>query len=752
MKPPPVSSYSDESDDDSTYLVMKKQKLSDAPETSEVSPTVKRLRVPEQEEYQLPIAMRISSEYCADVRAAAALPPPLRTSQIPELGWKGTNVGGAEYLAARGRKQPAEVAYHRTILDNDVDMDCLSGDLHHLSVRSLSGTEFDLELVPDSCGRSDALKKQVNYDSSLKGMFGGKLPHPDNRWCVNNPSNKPTARFRAGYLLINVAVKNDTEVLCSTESLELTFGGDALTLNGPAVRLGTRWAKHISKVTDDEVKAGAYLPLAITSDLDGERVYVSGVRTQTFLSELWFEPNFSNQTVSVSQVKESRTVGGKRLIYRQHKDALWEAIKLHTPIVLTDGCAFYLESTSVAAHTGHRTYPRRPEIFTFVCALVHPNTSGKVDQMDRLYRYRITRLDVVTPLIEEERSILLDVIRDWPTSEVKKAWGAGIINFNSYYRDFGKEYLGCKILPEYERILRYEAITVDMVRAPPQSQRSGSASIDTRTHDQKFFWAIFEYLYRRYPKKHWMILQVTGEGNCLFHCLAAWFAVMYPDRTDLHFYDWLRQQLCDILQQNIDVHGTPRNRCLSWLELFQLLTEQGGNPADKDLRGEDPPTQSLEERRLATKKQREAFQQKRAAYKERCKRNRAAIRRKYENAIVVGRQNCEFNTPMQLEVLPVLVEHVLSVGVFAAGKGYGEISPEINRLLPYNLGSHAGEENTIHVFLDPQTGAQHYVSAIEARFVAGFQVPEDKPKNTQTHDERGQPRAKVSANFKNYKR
>jgi hypothetical protein len=712
----------------------------------------------EEEKIQLPASMRLKKEYADAALLAAAAekppPPPLRQRDLPEEGWNENYVGGAKYRALKGVKQPAVkplVAYPSSLNDN-VDIDCLSADLHHLSVKDLSGTEFQLQrLERSNLGLED---KKVKYDPSLKEKFAGS-PHFDDRWCVNNPSTKPTARFRSGYLLINTAVKDATEVLCSTQSLELTFGGDAVMLSGPALQLGTRWNKLTSKIQAEDVKAGAFLPLASTSDLAEERVFdpnTKDVTMQTFLAELWFQPNFFSNTVSLYQIKESRTVGGKRLIYRQHKDACWEAVKLETPIVLTDGCSFYLEDPAIATHSGCREYPRRPEIFTFVCELKHPLSTGKLADMDRLYRYTITRHDVVVLPIEEERSVLLDVINEWPTSEVKKAWGKGVKNFNTYFRHFGFEYVGRVVSPENERILRYEAITVDMARAPPQSKRSGFATYDTRTHDQRFFWAIFEYLYRRYPKKHWVILQVTGEGNCLFHCLAAWFAVMYPDRTYLHFYDWLRQQLCDMLDEHIDVLKTPRNRNIGWLELFQQLTEQSGDPADKDLRGLYPPTQTLEERRFATEKENAAFRRDKKAYEDRCVRNRQSIRSKYENAVIVGRQNCEFNTPMQLEALPVLVDHILNVGVFADARGYGEISPEINRHLPYKIETHEGEDKMIHIFLDPQTKAQHYVSVVEARFVSGFETPADEPKNTQTHDERGLRRPVVSAKYKNYKR
>jgi hypothetical protein len=137
------------------------------------------------------------------------------------------------------------------------------------------------------------------------------------------------------------------------------------------------------------------------------------------------------------------------------------------------------------------------------------------------------------------------------------------------------------------------------------------------------------------------------------------------------------------------------------------------------------------------------------AYIAKCKKNHGSIRKKYINAVNQSRQNCVFNTEMQVEALPLLVNHILSVAMYDSTKA--EIIRDPTVAVPFDV-DEISKDRVIHVFLDPITGAKHYVSAIESQFVAGFQAPDYPPKNTMTHDEYGNPRPVVPAVYKVFKR
>ena len=690
------------------------------------------------------------------------LPPVCSQQSLTPVmtGWDPSFVGGADYLGYGGMKKrsAADVnestgTQHKSSEDQSAPRhgriveDHYCADFERLSVMELRGKEFSLSPVSEETKQTYNLERNVVFDMSIQSRLVQRgwnaLPVVNQKekwtWCVNEPSKEPTVILTGGFLLIDSTVwcAEHGEVLFNTQSLRLKFGGDLTQLTGPAITLGTRWNK--AKNSDDDVKAGAKLPLAVSTDMMQEKAKDgNGVEYHTFVRDFILSPDFAKQTVSVWQVKESHTHGQKRLIYRPNRDADWEVIKSETAVLLTDGCQFFLEHPEPTRQGVYVLYPIRSEMFTYVDTFVHGNKcSGLVEEENRLYSYRVTRECAAVTPFAVERVVLYDIISDWTSAKVKKYWGDGVEAVNTYYKNFGIEYLEQKIEPENMRILQYEVITVDMVHGPPRSGRSGFAAKDTRTHEQKFFWAIFVYLYRRYPKKHWMILQVTGEGNCFFHCLAVWFAIMFPGQTELHYYDWLRQQICDVLIANIDNLTTPRNIKIGFLELFQRLTERPGDPEDMDLRGLNPPVEPSKKKMEtphAYELRRKAGLARKNAYIAKCKKNHGSIRKKYINAVNQSRQNCVFNTEMQVEALPLLVNHILSVAMYDSTKA--EIIRDPTVAVPFHA-EEISKDRVIHVFLDPITGAKHYVSAIESQFVAGFQAPDYPPKNTMTHDEYG---------------
>jgi hypothetical protein len=668
----------------------------------------------------------------------------------PQFGWPDEFVGG-KYGGGRSSDAEVEDCTDRGEGDYYVIKDQLAVDKEHLSLKGLASTKFWLDTCSELSEAANIMEREVMYDDSIRNHFypEGSLSRSDQCIKCINTNEKPSMWIRPGCLLIDTVIVNEQkqQALCCTKSFGLTFGCDRITLKGRAVQLGTRWDPQ--KV---DLKKFPHQPIMITSDQSSEKTGGKNDTRSTFVSDLWFQPDFTKGTVSVSQVKSSRLSGGKRFIYRQNSFAAWEVIKPEVSVLLTDGCSFFLESPSDPKHIGPQSHPMRPEIFTYVCFQTHKGlvTRAYRGKEKRVYSYDILEREVYVPPFEEERSVLKDVVAYWTTASVNRLCGQGVQNVNQYYHDFGVEYIGRYIIPENRRRLRYQIITVDMARGPPQSTRGGdayAAAKDTRTYEQKFFWAIFEHLYRRYPNRNWTIGQVTGDGNCLFHCLALWFSIMFPHRTYLHYYDLLRQMACDTLMDNIDNTQTPRNTSVGFLELFSQLTELSGSPEEKDLRGDFIPRKTYRMEPEADYKIRVK------EYRTRCAANKKRVRGKYVNSVIQWRQNCEFNSEMQLEALAILLKHSINVGTFSESMNmwHGEIHHDISTHVPFDLHT-LNSNDVIHIFLDPTPGSQHYVCAIDAAHVAGFQIPNQPPKNTQTHDERGNPRAKIAPKYTNYKR
>jgi hypothetical protein len=687
-----------------------------------------------------PFYMRLKEDYARLAESPIPLKQKVAYNNVsPKVGWLEND--GYTYKSV---KRPLEVySSHQQNRERAVRRARSQIDRDHalLSQRVLSTLSF-LLTARNECEKSDQLLQTCVFDPSVANNFTASrvddISVRKDRWCLNSPRYKPSCLLDIGYLLVETAVtgKNEGEVLVYTESLQMKFGGDK-DFTGPVVQMGGRYD---SKTDGGNLPLCGYLPLALTIDKSQEG--------GSFLSDLWLVPDFLSGSVSVVQVRESFDRDGKRLIYRQDGDSLWEVVRPESQVALTERCSFYLESPARNDPFHRRKKPNpRPEVYTFVSVKKNPEFAGIVPRPVRYYSVEITQRGLYAPEIVggRDRSALDEVQRSYPSHRIKDLYGAGIERFNKYFHNFGMEYLGGKIDGESERVLQYEVITVDQVVPPAKTDRSTVR--DYRTNDQKFFWSIFEYLYRVDPKRHWAILQVTGDGNCLFHCLAAWFFVRYPECDWLQFYDWLRTQSCDLLMDNIDNPRSPHNPSLSWLELFMRLEfandDHKGTPEELDLRGENPPAKKSRWEPAAL------YQERFLKYKKQCATNKAKTRERYINSVNLARQNCVFNTEMQLMALAVLCQHVISVGTFNEYLGYGEIVRKPCRHLPCEIDETRME---IPVFFNPVAGAPHYVSACDLSWVAGFVTPKDVPKTTQTHTEYGKPRPNISTKYKNYKR
>jgi hypothetical protein len=607
----------------------------------------------------------------------------------------------------------------------------LQDDALRLSTKELKSVEFDLKrATPSDFPVYDELYNLIHYDSSVSDHLKyaptllSQQHDMDSDGCINATSTKQIVMwFTAGLLLIDSAVvancddclRNSRCVLCTTALLSLKFGMDGIFM-GPVVQVGARKPHNSNDCTLQ------YYPLAFSTDSTAEKA--------TFILDLWLVPDMKKRTVSVLQVKESHTVNNNRLIFRRTNLANWVVIQPEVPVQLTDGCSFYLEcfdqSTLASQH--------RREVFTFLGKDSYKNENSNVVTdfiTTRFYKATVTGERTAPLILEEKKSILRTVRLNWTDTKIKRFWGNGINNFNEHFGNFGTEYLGGICNTKNERKLHYEIITVDMVNPPPNiTKRLINNRQSVLTNKKLFFWAVLDYMYKMFPLKNWVIFEVVGDGNCLFHCIAAWFAVMYPNKQSdkEHYYDWWRQQSCDALVTCVD-QNCPHDNSLSILEYFMRLEHcddsfNGDAPDILDIEGINTLprlVKSLEEGGQEDESN-DDYSFRVAQYRNECINNRELVRTRYLSVVQAARTAGIFNTEMQLLGLAIACKHVLNVCMFDVS--ICEIGQYVTDMSPYNVDVHKEE---IYVFYNPFDAAKHYISVGHAEKVAGFCKPDQPP-------------------------
>jgi hypothetical protein len=297
----------------------------------------------------------------------------------------------------------------------------------------------------------------------------------------------------------------------------------------------------------------------------------------------------------------------------------------------------------------------------------------------------------------------------------------GLQAFNRYGLNFGSEFMN-NDKKSYQVLLQYAAITIDQASPPPyQGLR------DTRTSDVKFHWEIFNRLYKLHPGVDWVLLLVPKDGNCYFHLLASIFWVWYPGSSYLHFYHWLRQQVCDALEAHMLDERCSACPDMSVLAYFEW---QDCNSLDKkglidclDVDGRSPPV------RTDFQSQRE-HKQLCEKYQEQVKTNKKKVIERYKNGVIKARQLGAWNSEFQILGTVWAFKHAISLSVFdgIAFSNTHEFHPA--------FANDADGKPEMLLFSD----GTHYVGAIPASDLQDFQAPTARPMNTTTHDDRGGPK------------
>ncbi len=639
--------------------------------------------------------------------------------------------------------QPTAVArLETTICSVALKNQRLHDDYLRLNDKELNSLEFHLDWITQSeCPFYIQLHKLIQYDPSVSNHFSyaaSTLMQSEEKegvdscaGCLNASStNRMLMWFTAGALLIDtVAVVCDSSgdnrnVLCTTEMVSLKFGMNENNM-GPAVQVGARKPYDSADLCTQQ----QYCPLAFSTDASAEKA--------SFITDFWLLPDTKTRSVAVVHVCHSRTTVNKnRMIFRETSQSNWKVIQPEVHMELTDGCSFYLEFCD--RHDIAFANTQRREVFTFVDSKKRNyNTFVATDMIvSRLYKATVTGQRTATPLDENNTSLLflMKVRLKWTETKIKQFWGTGINNFNEHFADFGFEYLGgvCDNIKN-RRKLHYEIITVDMVRPPPDNTKKSrnNRQQSVLTNQNLFFWAVLEFMYKKFPTKNWVIFEVVGDGNCLFHCVAAWFAVMYPNKQpeEEHYYDWWRQQSCDALVTYVD-GNCPHDNSLSILEYFMRQEHcddsfNGVPPDLLDIQGVDIPSrlaQSLKEGSWQAEESIDDHNIRVAQYQNECIKNRAQVRARYLSSVHAARTAGIFNTEMQLLGVAIACKHVLNVCMFDVSTC--EIGRYVTDLSPYDVDVLKEE---IYVFYNPFDKAKHYVSVGQVEKVGEFCKPDRQP-------------------------
>lgn len=312
------------------------------------------------------------------------------------------------------------------------------------------------------------------------------------------------------------------------------------------------------------------------------------------------------------------------------------------------------------------------------------------------------------------------VCQDWKANRgrVTQCVGGGLNRYNDYGSGFGFEIQNNKP-GNISVVLQYYGLTVNQAIPPPAVYKDR----DRRSREEKYYWAVFEALYKLHPNEKWLLFLVSKDGNCFFHALAALFWVLYPNGTQLHFYHWIRQQICDALEEHVDDASCSACPPMTTLEFYQKQAELRGAPEEVDLRGNSPPVRGTESDRV--------HQQLVEAYRLKVVDNRRKLRAKYMNEVTRGRQLGEWNTELQILGAAWAFGHVIKIGVYNGLY----VNTNLQTYLPVVLDD---DKPNLHLFLDNYE--RHYVAAMPAGFIKDYRAPKLRPKNTKTHDSRGKER------------
>jgi hypothetical protein len=301
--------------------------------------------------------------------------------------------------------------------------------------------------------------------------------------------------------------------------------------------------------------------------------------------------------------------------------------------------------------------------------------------------------------------------------------------FNSRHENFGTEWLRNDV-SSGKRALCYQIITIDDIKTPDDFPTTNKWV----KSDDFIYLQIFDKLYAVDEKKKWALVVVTGDGSCFFHCGAA-HMIIQNQIPSFQFYDFLRNQVCNVLRNCIDDGPKKQTGDHSFLRFYQM---QCSNEADDDDENANHPHPEIyldftgdvlpEKTKGMTD---DDLAKEIAAFPALLVERRAIVRQRVVEHIEAGRTYGAFNTGHQVLGLALLTETIIKVFVYQNNTFWNRDT--------YTPDVCSDSSKIIPMFLDANVrGCEHWTTAVSLDEVEQY-IPllDAPPMNTTTHDSAG---------------
>eukprot|EP01034_Spumella_vulgaris_P024022 gene24022-30316_t len=561
-----------------------------------------------------------------------------------------------------------------------------------------------------------------------------------------------THKSPAGFLRVDSVVtaksvrKEDDrkiqEVMCQTQVVTIQMGAypDG---SSPSMSIG-------SSTTAVECMDGKVVyPLSLTTNRTEEE-------KKTLTTDLWFTWSLNSRHIAVSQDRSSVTRGKNVLMYRYSDAFAWEQLEPYEERPLVDGCAFYLQAVNPRIASGQE-HPHRSEMFSFHTEEERVRTGGCIRFYDVSYsqRGRVVRGNKPLPYLVELRA------RPTTRTDIENICGEGRRACDKHFDAVGNEYLANEVCKAHMRMVKYETKTIYDVKPPPKK------GADNRSRENRWLWSYLEYLYMKDPTRHWVVVKVTADWNCLYHCLSVLWHLLQHLRGNIPYYQSIRVEICHILLGAMSLRECPADPSLTMLEYFQRTRiKEKGTGEELDIRGNKCPAVKAAEpvrksppynlTRKGMERERRAWNDKQTrtrrqdiesanakyeaeclAYEKQCNKNFKLIQNEYITAQT--EKDCRlgtFNSDLHLLGAALLFKRSVEVCNFdgllnkTTEKNYIRCGKDTDSTM-----------EPLHLCFDhSEDGAsQHWCCAVSAGVMSTFKAPSEPAKHATTHDDDGHP-------------
>jgi hypothetical protein len=261
------------------------------------------------------------------------------------------------------------------------------------------------------------------------------------------------------------------------------------------------------------------------------------------------------------------------------------------------------------------------------------------------------------------------------------------------------------------------------------------------TCDQRHVTLSLEALAEEDPETNWAIIVVTPDGNCFYHCGAAFMIIMEPGRPDLHFYDALRHKCCDEMDK-VPLHEHSPNAAddRTQLEVFQHQSLADEDDYEMlDIKGVTPPTEPKDGQSEAD------YLAEVAAYPAKCRENLAKVEAEYKACMSQGRNMGEFNHGIHIMGLALATRKIVKIYRYMNDKYTVPTADDI--FAPKCNDGICNDGMVMRLFYNPDAKSPHYNVAIPLQYLATYKIPRGadglKPKTSKTHNSKGEKRSQL---------